>query len=195
MAQETKNIIMVGVGGQGIILASEIMSEVTLEAGYDVRKSEVHGMAQRGGSVSSHIRFGVEVKSPLIERGTADYMLAFEKVEGLRSCDLMKDNAVIIMNDIEIVPITVSLGFGGYPDDVTDRLKSMGFDLHLISAFQLAEKAGTFKAVNVVLLGTLASMFSIDRELWLKIIRKRVPKKFLDVNIEAFSLGYEATGN
>jgi indolepyruvate ferredoxin oxidoreductase beta subunit len=107
MGNETINVIMVGVGGQGIILASEVLTEVAMNAGYDVRKSDVHGMAQRGGSVSSHVRFGGDVKSPLIERGHADYMLAFEKVEGLRACDMLKDNATIIMNDVEIVPTTV----------------------------------------------------------------------------------------
>ena len=191
MGNETINVIMVGVGGQGIILASEVLAEVAMNAGYDVRKSDVHGMAQRGGSVSSHIRFGGDVKSPLIERGQADYMLAFEKVESLRACDMLKDNATIIMNDVEIVPTTVSIGLGEYPADVTDRIAALGFRLKLVDAFKLAERAGTFKAANVVLLGTLASNLAIDRELWLDVIKGRVPKKFLDVNIEAFRLGYE----
>ena len=191
MGNETINVIMVGVGGQGIILASEVLAEVAMNAGYDVRKSDVHGMAQRGGSVSSHVRFGGDVKSPLIERGHADYMLAFEKVEGLRACDMLKDNATIIMNDVEIVPTTVSIGLGEYPADVTDRIAALGFRLILVDAFKLAGRAGTFKAANVVLLGTLASNLAIDRELWLDVIKGRVPKKFLDVNIEAFRLGYE----
>jgi len=191
MGNETINVIMVGVGGQGIILASEVLAEVAMNAGYDVRKSDVHGMAQRGGSVSSHVRFGGDVKSPLIERGYADYMLAFEKVEGLRACDMLKDNATIIMNDVEIVPTTVSIGLGEYPADVTDRIAALGFRLKLVDAFKLAGRAGTFKAANVVLLGTLASNLAIDRELWLDVIKGRVPKKFLDVNIEAFRLGYE----
>ena len=191
MGDETINVIMVGVGGQGIILASEVLAEVAMNAGYDVRKSDVHGMAQRGGSVSSHVRFGGDVKSPLIERGHADYMLAFEKVEGLRACDMLKDNATIIMNDVEIVPTTVSIGLGEYPADVTDRIAALGFRLKLVDAFKLAGRAGTFKAANVVLLGTLASNLAIDRELWLDVIKGRVPKKFLDVNIEAFRLGYE----
>ena len=191
MGNETINVIMVGVGGQGIILASEVLTEVAMNAGYDVRKSDVHGMAQRGGSVSSHVRFGGDVKSPLIERGHADYMLAFEKVEGLRACDMLKDNATIIMNNVEIVPTTVSIGLGEYPADVTDRIAALGFRLKLVDAFKLAERAGTFKAANIVLLGTLASNLTIDRELWIDVIKGRVPKKFLDVNIEAFRLGYE----
>ena len=163
MGNETINVIMVGVGGQGIILASEVMTEVAMNAGYDVRKSEVHGMAQRGGSVSSHVRFGDNVKSPLIERGYADYMVAFEKVEGLRTCDMLKKNATIIMNDVEIVPTTVSIGLGEYPKDVTERITGLGFNLRVVDAFHLAEKAGTFKAANVVLLGTLASLLSIKK--------------------------------
>jgi len=192
MGNENINIILVGVGGQGIILASEVLAEVALNSGYDVRKSEVHGMAQRGGSVSSHVRFGEDIKSPLIEQGYADFMLAFEKVEGIRACDMLKEKATIIMNDVEIVPTTVSLGMGEYPNDVTSRLSGMGFVVKLVDAFHLAERAGTFKAANVVLLGTLASYLTIDKELWLDVIKGRVPKKFLEVNLEAFDLGYEA---
>lgn len=195
MNDETTNIIMVGVGGQGIILASDILAEVVMEAGYDIRKSEVHGMAQRGGSVSSHIRFGHDVKSPLIERGFADYMLSFEKVEGLRACDMLHDNATIIMNNIEIVPTTVSIGLGEYPKDVNDILTDMGFKLMVIDAFNLAEKAGTFKAANVVLLGTLASLLTIRKDLWLAVIKRLVPRKYIDVNIEAFTLGYNVAND
>ncbi len=191
-AHSTGNIIMVGVGGQGIILASEIMSETALLAGYDVRKSEVHGMAQRGGSVSSHVRFGETVKSPLIERGQGNYMLAFEKVEGLRSCDLLRNGATILMNDVEIIPITVSMGSGTYPDNTESRIRELGFNLIVVDAQELARKAGTPKAANVVMLASLASFLDIDRELWLEVIRKRVPQRFLAVNIEAFNLGYEA---
>ena len=193
MKNGTTNIILVGVGGQGIILASEVVAEAALQAGYDVRKSEVHGMAQRGGSVSSHVRFGKEVKSPLIERGNADYMLAFEKVEGLRSCDFLSDGATIIMNDTEIIPPTVSIGLGSYPDNVPERLRELGFNLIMIGAQSLAEKAGTVKAANVVLLASIASFLDIEKEIWEEVIRRRVPKKFIDVNMEAFRLGYEAS--
>ncbi len=187
---DTQNIIMVGVGGQGIILASELMSEAALLAGRDVRKSEVHGMAQRGGSVSSHIRFGEKALSPLIELGRADIMLAFEKVEGLRACEFLKPGTRIIMNNAEMVPTTVSLGMGSYPGDVVERLRGMGFDLMLVEAREIAARAGTAKAANVVLLAALASFLDIDHEVWLEVIRHRVPKKFLDVNIRAFNLGY-----
>ena len=129
---DTKNVIMVGVGGQGIILASELLSEAALLAGYDIRKSEVHGMAQRGGSVSSHVRFGKRVLSPLIEFGKADVMLAFEKVEGLRTCEFVKKGGTIIMNDVEVVPTTVSIGMGSYPQDVPDRLRALGFSLTIV---------------------------------------------------------------
>ena len=193
MENRTTNIILVGVGGQGIILASEVLSEVALQAGYDVRKSEVHGMAQRGGSVSSHVRFGKDVKSPLIEHGNADCMLAFEKVEGLRSCDYLSDGATIIMNDVEIIPPTVSIGMGNYPDDVPERLRKLGFNLVLIDAMSLARQAGTARAANIVLLASLASSLSIDRNIWEKVIKHRVPEKFIDINLEAFHLGYTAS--
>ena len=186
------NIILVGVGGQGIILASEVLAEVALLGGSDVRKSEVHGMAQRGGSVSSHVRIGKEVKSPLIELGSADFMLAFEKVEGLRSCDYLAGDAKIIMNDTEIIPPTVSMGMGNYPDEVPERLRELGFSLVLINAQDLAEQAGTIKAANVVLLASLASHLDIERGLWEEVIKKRVPKKFIDINMEAFRLGFDA---
>jgi len=193
MEYAMKNILLVGVGGQGIILASEVLSEVALESGYDVRKSEVHGMAQRGGSVSSHVRFGKEVKSPLIEKGQADIMLAFEMVEGLRSVDLLRDGATIIMNQTEIIPPTVSLGMGTYPEGIEEAIIKLGFDLQLIKARELADQAGTFKAANVVLLAALASCLDIERPLWEEVVKRRVPKKFIDVNMEAFKLGYEAS--
>ena len=190
MKKDVTNIILVGVGGQGIILASDVLAEAALLAGYDVRKSEVHGMAQRGGSVSSHVRFGKSVNSPLIEQGQADYMLAFEKAEGLRSCDFLVENATIIMNDIEIIPPTVSLGMGEYPDGIPQRLQELGFNIKLIDAGGLAKKAGTAKAANVVLLASIASFLDIEKDLWEEVIRNRVPKKFLDINLEAFRSGY-----
>jgi indolepyruvate ferredoxin oxidoreductase, beta subunit len=187
---ETKNVIMVGVGGQGIILASELLSEAALLAGYDIRKSEVHGMAQRGGSVSSHVRFGKRVLSPLIEMGRADIMLAFEKVEGLRECRYLKRGGTIIMNDMEVIPTTVSLGVCTYPRDVPERLGGLGFEVALVDAQEIAKRAGTVKAANVVLLAALASFLDIGKDIWTEVIGRRVPKKFLDVNLEAFRLGY-----
>lgn len=192
MVKEVTNIIVVGVGGQGIILASEVISEAALRAGYDVRKSEVHGMAQRGGSVTSHIRFGKSVLSPLIELGQADFMLAFEKVEGLRYCDYLRDEATVIMDDVEIIPTTVSLGFGKYPDDIPQYLRDLGFRLVMVNAQQHAIEAGTAKAANVVLLAVLASFLDIDKTIWEEVILLRVPKKFLDINLKAFQLGYSA---
>ncbi len=187
------NIILVGVGGQGIILASEVLAEVALNAGYDVRKSEVHGMAQRGGSVSSHVRFGSRVKSPLIEQGRADYMLAFEEAEALRACDMLSDGAAIIMDETEIVPPNVSLGMSSYPTDVPGKLRGLGFKLTLLNARDLAQQAGTAKAANIVLLAAMASHLDIERGLWEDVVRSRVPKKYLDINLEAFRLGYEAS--
>lgn len=193
MENGTTNIILVGVGGQGIILASEVLAEVALLAGFDVRKSEVHGMAQRGGSVSSHVRFGPVVKSPLIELGKADFMLAFEKVEGLRAIDMLKSDATIIMNDTEIIPPNVSLGAGSYPQDIPGTLTKLGYKVVLVDAKGLAEKAGTGKAANIVLLAAIASLTGIEHDLWEQVIRGRVPSKFIDVNMEAFKLGFETT--
>ena len=191
MDNSITNVIMVGVGGQGTILASEILAEAALQSGLDVKKSEVHGMAQRGGSVSSHIRFGSEVKSPLIEMGQADIMLTFEKVEGLRYADMLREGAKIIMNDLEIVPTTVSLGAGKYPEDIENTIKGLGFELIEINALELAKKAGNPKTANVVLLAKLASLLTgIKKEIWIDVIKKRVPSKFLEVNLNAFELGY-----
>lgn len=193
MDKKITNVIMVGVGGQGTILASEILAEAALKSGHDVRKSEIHGMAQRGGSVSSHIRFGSNVKSPLIEMGQADIMLTFEKVESLRYADMMRDGAKIIMNDLEIVPTTVSLGAGKYPEGIEKIIRELGFELIEINALELAQKAGNPKTANVVLLAKLASLLDeIKKEIWVDVIKRRVPSKFLDVNLKAFELGYGA---
>lgn len=193
MAQDTMNIIIVGVGGQGIILASEVLTEAALKAGFDVRKTEVHGMAQRGGSVTSHIRFGDTVKSPLIEQGQADIMLAFEKAEGLRYCGMVKPDATIIMNNIQIIPTTVSIGLGSYPGGIPEHIEKLGYNLVMVNALKTAFKAGTPKAANVVMLAHMASYLDIDREIWVDVIKSRVPEKFLDVNLAAFDMGYNAT--
>ena len=192
MKKETTNIILVGVGGQGIILASEVIAEVGLKAGHDVRKSEVHGMAQRGGSVSSHVRIGPSVKSPLIEQRTAGYMLAFEKVEGLRASDFLADGATVILNDAEIIPPNVSLGQGKYPEHAEEHIRALGFRVIMVDALALAEKAGVARAANVVLLASLASFLDIEQDLWEEVIRGRVPRKYIDQNIEAFRMGYAA---
>ncbi len=192
MVNGVTNIILVGVGGQGIILASELLAEAALLAGLDIRKSEVHGMAQRGGSVSSHVRFGPEVRSPLIEQGRADIMLAFEKVEGLRACDFLAPGATVIMNDVEIIPPTVSMGMGTYPEYPEKRLEEMGFEVILLDALALAERAGNPRTANVVLLAALAARLDFDRGIWETVIRGRVPEKFMKINLEAFRLGYEA---
>jgi indolepyruvate ferredoxin oxidoreductase, beta subunit len=193
MNNKVTNVIIVGVGGQGIILASEILAEAVMLAGHDIRKSDVHGMAQRGGSVSSHVRFGENVKSPLIETGTGDYMLAFEKVEGLRMSDMLKEGASIILNNLEIVPTTVSTGSVSYPNDVVSRLKEFGFNVIVVEAQELAIKAGTPKTANVVLLAALASHLDIEKNIWVDVIKHRVPQKFLDINLKAFELGYESS--
>ena len=190
MSAEITNIIMVGVGGQGIILASEILSEAALASGHDVRKSEVHGMAQRGGSVSSHIRFGSAVSSPLIERGRADYLLAFEKLESLRACDHLREGGTIVLNDCEITPSSVSQGKAAYPPDIDRILRGMGFRVEMIDAEGIAASIGVPKAANVVLLAALAARLGMGEEILLEVLSRHVPPKYLEANRRAFRLGY-----
>ncbi len=187
---ETKNIIISGVGGQGIILASELLSLAAMEAGYDVKKSEVHGMAQRGGSVISHVRFGTKVYSPTIEEGTADVILSFEKMETLRWVHFLRPNSgICIVNDLEIVPVHISQMGGEYPKDVIERLNKKASKVYLIDGIKYAKEAGNPRTANTVLLGALSNFLPIEEEIWVKTIEKRVPPKTVEANLKAFSLG------
>lgn len=188
------SIVVCGVGGQGILTASDIISRVALKGDFDVKKSEVHGMAQRGGSVISEVRFGDKVYSPLISEGMADYILSFEKLEALRTLPRLKNHGAVISNDYEINPMSVLSGKHKYPDDIEDRIRATGVDLILVEGIKLAEKAGNIRTVNTVLLGALARRLSFDKELWLKAIEERVPKKTFEVNRKAFDLGYNIEG-
>ena len=189
MENRVINILLVGVGGQGIILASEIMADVFMEAGFDVKKSEVHGMAQRGGSVSTHVRFGPKVFSPLIREGETDIFLAFEELEALRYLSYLSPQPVILLNEQRLSPPSVSLGTEEYPANVHEILSRRGKQFKSIPARELALKAGDVRALNVVLLGALHSILSIPEKIWTDNILRRFPPKAGPVNLEAFRLG------
>ena len=187
--KDTVNVLFAGVGGQGIVLASSLLADICLKAGYDVKQSEVHGMAQRGGSVTSHVRFGNAVHSPTIAAGEADYLLAFEILEGVRSCHLLAADGAALINTQRIEPITVTSGAIDYPEDLADTLRSRCPKLALIDAFDIAGRAGSIRATNMVLLGSLSARLDLDLELWRQAIGERVPPKTLEVNWNAFEEG------
>lgn len=185
----TFNVLIVGIGGQGVVLASQILSDVALQAGFDVKKSEVHGMAQRGGVVSSHIRFGPKVFSPLIPNGQADVMLAFERAEALRWLHELKSDGSMIVNDQKLMPpIAVDPKYT-YPDNALDLLKGRVKKLVVINAAGISEKLGNPKLANTVLLGALSKTLDIDVNLWKEVISRRVPKGTAEMNIKAFHKG------
>lgn len=189
MKNGVTNVLLAGVGGQGIILAGDIMAEVFLEAGYDVKKSEIHGMAQRGGSVTSHVRFGKEVHSPIIKEGDVDILLAFEELEALRWINHMKSDGVIIMNDHKINPPAVNLGKMSYPEKIDEVIRAHFAHLYLLPGTRLAQEAGDIRAANVVLLGALSEQFEIDVDLWMDVILRYLPPKVHSVNRTAFATG------
>ena len=185
----TKKIMIVGVGGQGTLLASRILGNTVINEGYDVKVSEVHGMSQRGGSVVTYVKYGDEVYSPIIDKGEADIILAFEMLEAYRAMPFLKKGGKLIVNTQEIDPMPVITGAMEYPENIADKLKEK-LDATLVDALSLAEKAGNFKAVNVVLIGVMAKSTDIAYEKWIETIKTTVPPKFLDINLEAFNLGY-----
>ncbi len=185
----TKNIMIVGVGGQGTLLASRILGNTVIEEGYDVKVSEVHGMSQRGGSVVTYVKYGDKVYSPIIDRGEADIILAFELLEALRALPYLKKGGKIIVNTQSIDPMPVITGMSSYPENIVEKLSEKVNTLP-IDALNLAKQAGNMKAVNVVLIGVMAKSTDIPYEKWIEIIKKTVPEKFLDVNLKAFELGY-----
>ena len=189
MTSATTNILLVGVGGQGILLASEILSEAFMLAGYDVKKSEIHGMSQRGGSVVSHVRFGAEVFSPVVPEGEGDILFGFELLETYRYLPLMKPGAKIVANDFRIPPPSVLLGQQAYPDDLAERIRERFTDLLLLDGPRLAAEAGNPRAANTVLLGAVSKYLAIEESIWRTAVEKMVPKKALDVNLTAFRLG------
>lgn len=192
---KTRNVLLCGVGGQGILLASEILSSVFMKSGFDVRQSEVHGMAQRGGSVVSHIRFGEKVYSPLIEAGCADFALAFELLEALRYLPYMNSKSKVIVNTQRILPSPVATGAEIYPQDVIEQLSSKGLSIFPVDAFAIAREVGEARAVNMVLVGALSAFLPVDEDLFLGVIGERIPEKIRKVNTEAFIKGRELIRN
>jgi len=183
------NILMAGVGGQGTLLASEILSEVLMQAGYDVKKAEVHGMAQRGGSVVSHVRFGQKVFSPIIPEGEADVLFGFELLETYRYLPLVKKTGAVVVNNLRIAPPSVALGKAEYPVDIARKLNQRVDNVRIVDGLKLAEQAGNSKAINTVLLGALSNTLAPSHEQWIAAIKSLVPERFQDVNLKAFELG------
>ena len=188
---KTTNIMIVGVGGQGTLLASRILGNAVIRMGYDVKVSEVHGMSQRGGSVVTYVKYGDKVYSPIIDNGEADIILAFELLEAYRALPALKRGGRLIVNDQRINPMPVITGAAEYPENIVEKL-SAKVDTTAIDALALAKEAGSIKAVNVVLIGVMAKSTNIPYEIWIDTIRDTVPAKFLDVNLKAFELGYGA---
>ena len=183
------NIMIVGVGGQGTLLASRILGNVAIKQGYDVKVSEVHGMSQRGGSVVTYVKYGEKVHSPIIDKGEADLILAFEMLEAMRALPFLKKGGRMIANTQKMNPMPVITGAMSYPEDIEQKIAEK-VDLVAVDALSLAEQAGTFKAVNVVLIGLLAASMDVDKEVWIDVIRQTVPERFIDLNLKAFELGY-----
>ncbi len=189
MDDSVTNILLSGVGGQGIIFASDIMAEVFLESGFDVKKSEVHGMAQRGGSVTSHVRFGRKVYSPIIKQGEVDILFSFEELEGLRWLNYVKPDGVIVLNNHKINPPAVNLGQMEYPGDIPGIFRKQFDKFYLIDGTKLALEAGNIRAANVVLLGAISNLFEIEEALWMEAILRHLPPRLHEVNREAFASG------
>lgn len=185
----TKNIMIVGVGGQGTLLASRILGNVAINEGYDVKISEVHGMSQRGGSVVTYVKYGDKVYSPIIDQGEADIILAFELLEAYRALPYIKKGGKMIVNAQSIDPMPVITGAAQYPSDIAEKLKTV-VNTTVVDALSLAKNAGNIKAVNVVLIGVMAKTTDIPYEKWIKTIKETVPSKFLDINLKAFEMGY-----
>lgn len=189
---EVKNILFVGVGGQGTILASKLLSEGLMMHGFDVKMSEVHGMAQRGGSVTTQVRFGEKVYSPLIEKGKADVIVAFEKSEAARWIPYLKKCGHLVVNDYEIHPVTVLIGKDKYPENINEKLKASVENTIIVDAAKIAEELGNIKAQNVVLLGALVKALKLTNINWDKAIENIVPEKAVELNKKAIAAGMEA---
>ena len=189
------NVILTGVGGQGILLASEIISEAAALAGNDVKKSEIHGMAQRGGSVNSHVRFGEKIYSPLVLKGGCDLLLAFEKLEALRMASFVKENGAIVVNDQRINPTTVIGGAATYPENIEELLKSHFKSVAFVDALKIAQEAGNPRTANTALLGVSCKRLNIPLNIWEEAIARRVPERAIEVNLKSFHIGLQIAEN
>jgi len=190
---EAGNILFSGVGGQGILLASEITAYSLLASGYDAKKSEVHGMAQRGGSVTAQLRFGKKIYSPLIEPGQADIQVAFEMMEAVRYLPYLHEGSKVIVNTQQILPPSVATGQAEYPAEVLDNLTERGIVVVPVDAFDLAREVGEVRTANVVMVGAMSAFLPVDLDVYGDIIRARVPERFRDVNLRAFEAGRRAS--
>ena len=189
---ETKNMMIVGVGGQGTLLASKLLGRLLLSKGFDVKVSEVHGMSQRGGSVVTYVRWGDKVYSPIIDKGQADVILSFELLEAARWTEYLKPGGRIITNTQQVNPMPVITGAAAYPADLEGKIRALGIDLDAFDALSLAEQAGSSRAVNIVLMGRLSKWFDFTEEEWMDALTQSVPPKFLELNKKAFDLGKSA---
>ncbi|HIR89042.1 MAG TPA: indolepyruvate oxidoreductase subunit beta [Candidatus Fimimorpha faecalis] len=187
---ETKNIMIVGVGGQGTLLTSRILGGLALEAGYDVKLSEVHGMAQRGGSVVTYVRYGENVAEPIVEEGCADVLIAFEQLEAMRYAHFLKKNGVLICNTQEIDPMPVVIGAASYPENILPQL-SKEYTVYSIDAMNEAKQLGNSRVFNTIVLGIAAQHMDFTKEQWYDVIKKTVPVKSIDINLQAFETGYQ----
>ena len=189
---ETNNVMIVGVGGQGSLLASKLLGRLLLRKGYDIKVSEVHGMSQRGGSVVTYVRFGDKVYSPIVDKGEADFIVSFELLEAARYTAELKKGGKIITSTQQINPMPVITGAAQYPGQLVEKIQAAGMDIDAFDALSLAVQAGSAKAVNIVLMGRLSKYFDFTQEEWLTAIEASVPPKFLEMNKKAFSLGANA---
>lgn len=190
--KSTKNVMIVGVGGQGSLLASKLLGRLLLSEGLDVKVSEVHGMSQRGGSVVTYVRYGEHVYSPVIDEEGAEFIVSFELLEAARWLPYLKKDGVIVTNTQQIDPMPVITGNAIYPEDLVQKMKETGARVDALNCLELAEKAGSAKAVNLVLMGRLSHYFDLEEEKWQKAIEESVPPKFLEMNRKAFELGRNA---
>ena len=186
------NILVCGVGGQGVLLFANIVSDLALTAGLDVKKSEVHGMAQRGGCVTSHVRYGKKVYSPLAEPGSIQTLISFEKMEALRYLRFLRKDAAIIVNTEEIYPPDVNMGDAPYPENAIAFLEEHYAKVIYFNAAELAQKAGNIKTANIVLLGAVSNLMNIDQSIWQSVIKKSFPEKLVKMNLAAFQMGIDA---
>ena len=186
---ETKNIMIVGVGGQGSLLASKLLGHLLLTQGYDVKVSEVHGMSQRGGSVVTYVRYGDKVASPVIDQGEADFIVSFELLEAARWLSFLKPDGQIVTNTQQIDPMPVIIGAAQYPEDLVSKMQAAGAKVDAMDCLSLAEQAGSARAVNLVLLGRLSKYFGASEDDWMNAIEAIVPARFLELNKKAFYLG------
>lgn len=190
MASKITNILLAGVGGQGTLLASEVLSEALMLAGYDVKKSEIHGMSQRGGSVTSHVRYGEKVFSPLIPEGESDILFGFELLETYRALPMLRAGGTVVVNDLKIIPSPVAMGQEVYPAEIPAKMAAAFPQTKVVDGMALAREAGNVRTVNIALLGVLARRLDVPAEIWQQALEKQVPAKFLAENLKAFDLGW-----